>query len=57
MPIPFQLPSLYHGQEIFIGPDDLLDYVVDLFVGYMVLVLNAKNLSIATHIHGLYSSL
>ena len=38
MPIQFQLPSLYRGQDTFIGPDGLLGPVVDLFVGYMVLV-------------------
>ena len=57
VPIPFQLPSFYCGQEIFIGPNGSLESVVDLFVDYMVLVTDAKDLSIAPHFHGLYSSL
>ena len=36
--MPPQFPSLYRGQEIFIGPDGLLDSVGDLFVGYVILV-------------------
>ena len=34
--MPLQLASLYHGQEVFVWSDCLLDLGTDFFVGNMV---------------------
>ena len=41
MTIPLQFASLYHGQEVFVWPDCLLDAGTDFVVGNMVFVRDA----------------
>ena len=53
MTIPLQFASLYDGQ-VFVWSDCLLDLGTDFFVGNMVFV---RDLAVAPHFHGLYSSL
>ena len=57
MTIPQQFASLYHGQEVFVWSDCLLDLGTDFLVGNMVFVWDMLYLPIAPHFHGLYSSL
>ena len=57
MSIQLQFTSHYHGQEVFVWSDCLLDVVTDLLVGNMVVVLVAQYLAVAHHFHGLYSLL
>ena len=41
MTIPLQFSSLYHGQEVFVWSDCLLDLGMDFLVGNMVFVGDA----------------
>ena len=56
MSIALQFASLYDGQEVFLS-DCLLDLSTDFPVGNKVYLWDAKNLAVAPHFHGLYSSL
>ena len=57
MTIPLQFASLYDGQEVFVWSDCLLDLGTDFLVGNMVFILDTYYLAIASHFHGLHSSL
>ena len=56
VPVPFQLASVYCGQEVFEGPNDLPSSVSNLFVEDVVSVGDAEERSEASHLHGLYPS-
>ena len=56
MPVPFQFATYYCGQEVFVGPNGLPS-ISQLFVGDMVSVGEAEELSEASNLHGLYPSL
>ena len=57
MTIPLQFASLSDGQEVFAWSDCLLDLGMDFLVGNMIFIRDVKYLAVATHFHGLYSSL
>ena len=57
MPVPFQFASLYCGQEVFVGANGLPSSVWHFFVGDVVSVGDAEELSEASNLHGLYPSL
>ena len=57
MPVPFQFASFYCGQEVFVESNGLPSSVSHLFVGDVVSVGDAEELSDASHLHGLYPSL
>ena len=50
MSIPPQFPLLDDSEEVIMGSDCLLYSSSDLFVCYMVSVVDAKNLPVASHL-------
>ena len=57
VPIPFQFASFYCGQEVFVGLNGLPSSISHLFIGHVVSVGDAEELSEASHLHGLYPSI
>ena len=55
--LPLHFASLYGGHEVFVWSDYLLDHGTDFLVGNMVFVSDAWYHPVASHFHGLYSSL
>ena len=57
MAIPSEFPFLYHGKEIIMHSNCILDSVANLLVRHMVFVGNVQKSSIASHLKGLNTSL
>ena len=49
MSVPTQFTFLDDGEEVVVGADCLFYSVSDFFVRYMVCVVDAKDLSVASH--------
>ena len=57
MAIPSEFPFLYHGLEIIMHSNCILDSVANLLVCHMVFVGNVQKSPIASHLKGLDPSL
>ena len=57
MAIPSEFPFLYHGYEIIMHSNCILDSVANLLVRHMVFVGNVQKSPIASHLKGLDPSL
>ena len=57
MAIPSEFPFLYHGKEIIMHSNCILDSVVNLLVCHMVFVGNVQMSPIASHLKSLDPSL
>ena len=57
MAIPSEFPFLYHGEEIIMHSNCILDSVANLLVRHMVFVGNVQKSPIASHLKGLNPSL
>ena len=57
MAIPYESPFLYHGYEIIMHSNCILDSVANLLVRHMVFVENVQKPPIASHLKGLGPSL
>ena len=55
MAIPYEFPFLYHGKEIIMYFNCILDSVADLLVRHMVFVGNIQKSPIASHLKPLAS--
>ena len=53
MVIPSEFPFLYHGLEIIMHSNCILDSVTNRFVRHMVFVGNVQKSNIASHLKGL----
>ena len=57
MAIPSEFPFLYHGKEIIMHSNCILNSVANLLVRHMVFVGNVQKSPIASHLKGLNTSL
>ena len=57
MALPFEFPFLYHGKEITMQSNCILDSVADLLVRHMDLAGNVQKSPTASHLKGLGPSL
>ena len=57
MAIPSEFPFLYHGYEIIMHSNCILDFVANLPVRHIVFVGNVQKSPLASHLKGLDPSL
>ena len=57
MAMPSEFPFLYHGKEIIMHSNCILDSVANLLVRHMVFEANVQKSLIASHLKGLDPSL
>ena len=57
MAIPSEFPFLYHGKEIIMHSNYILDSVANLLVHHMVFLGNIRKSATASHLKGLDPSL